>query len=570
MYRTALRSIAATALAAATVTATALLATPARAAGATLTVNVGAPARPVTHAAVGSLYGLVENNRPPDSLLYPIRMRDSVQPAPGTQQRPNGQPPGGDALLVAQQATRVGGGVVIRMPDIYPTFPYQWVSWNDWLAKVDAQVNARAAATTVTNVVGWELWNEPDFTWNTNAAGDFNAGWVRTFQRVRALDTVTPIHGPSITGWNLNWMRSFLTNARNNNALPDVVTWHELGSTTAVIAAHVAAYRALENELGIGTRPIAINEYAAPNEVDVPGRVTSYIAKLERGGVSSANRAFWFEYGTFNGLVVNNSQPTASWWLYRWYGDMAGNMVATTPQTQTGLDGFASYDGTRRIVHVLFGNESGTNSVRVTGLGALGGTVRVRLESTPNTGRFTAVAAPTAISNTTVPISGGAITVTVPNMEAGRAYHLVVEPTSGVPAFQQRYEAENASVFRALRLSAGSASNGGYVGRIDNTGNFRTDSYVDFIVNVPTARAYTMTIGYANGGGTTSTQGLAYNGGPWSTVSYPPTGSWGQFGATVTQTVNLRAGFNTIRLAKGSPFFAGGTGFAELDYIHLI
>jgi hypothetical protein len=77
-----------------------------------------------------------------------------------------------------------------------------------------------------------------------------------------------------------------------------------------------------------------------------------------------------------------------------------------------------------------------------------------------------------------------------------------------------------------------------------------------------------MAIRYANGTGTTSTQGLAFNGGAWSTVSYPPTGGWAQFG-TVTTTVNLRAGANTIRLAKGSPFFAGGTGFAELDYIEL-
>ncbi|GAB3892249.1 carbohydrate-binding protein [Kibdelosporangium lantanae] len=91
---------------------------------------------------------------------------------------------------------------------------------------------------------------------------------------------------------------------------------------------------------------------------------------------------------------------------------------------------------------------------------------------------------------------------------------------------------------------------------------------MDFVVNVPTARTYTMTIGYANGTGTTSTQGLAYNGGAWSTVSYPPTSGWGQFG-TSTTAVTLRAGYNVIRLAKGSPSFTGGTGYAELDYIQL-
>jgi hypothetical protein len=364
-------------------------------------------------------------------------------------------------------------------------------------------------------------------------------------------------------------MRAFLTNARNTNTVPDLVIWHELNHTSASIAANVAAYRSLESSLGISPRPIFINEYAWTDEIDVPGRVTSYIAKLERAGVLAADRAFWYEYGTVNGLVVNNNQPTGSWWLYKWYGDMAGSMVRTTPPVQTGIDGFASYDSTRRRVDVVFGDESGTNSVQLTGLGALGSSVRVTLESTPASGRFTAVTAPTTISNTTYTVSNGQITVPVPNMSATSAYHLLVQPVSGVPAYQQRYEAENASVFRATRLSASSASNGGYVGRIDNAGNPRSDSYLDFVVNVPTARSYTMTIGYANGTGATSTHGLAYNGGAWSTVSYPPTAGWGQFGATVSTTVNLRAGYNVIRLAKGAPNFGGGTGFAELDYIHL-
>lgn len=537
--------------------------------GRVLTVATGSAFRPVRHIAAGGLYALAENNRPPDSTLLPLRLNSLVQPAPGVGQRPNGQPPGGDSLLIAPQADRVGAAQYIRMPDIYPNFPYQWVSWADWLSKVDTMVTARLNATNVSNVVGWEIWNEPDWTWNTSAAGSFNEGWVRTYRQIRARDTLTPIVGPGTAGWQPSYMQSFLTHAKANNALPDVVVWHELNHTSASIAANVAAYRRMEASLGISPRPISINEYAWTDEVDVPGRVANYIAKLERAGVADAERAFWFEYGTVNGLVTNN-QPTAAWWLYKWYGDMAGNMVTTVPQTQTALDGFASYDGTRRQVHVLFGNESGTNTVRLTGLGALGTTVRVRLESAPNSGRFTAVNAPTTHSDTTATASGGALNVSVPNMDAGRAYHLIVEPTSGVPSYQQRYEAENAAVFRAGRLSATSASNGGYVGRIDNSGDFRTHSYVDFVVNVPTARNYTMTIGYANGTGATATQGLAYNGGAWSTVSYPATSGWGQFGSTVSTTVNLRAGYNVIRLAKGSPFFAGGTGFAELDYIQLV
>jgi hypothetical protein len=85
-------------------------------------------------------------------------------------------------------------------------------------------------------------------------------------------------------------------------------------------------------------------------------------------------------------------------------------------------------------------------------------------------------------------------------------------------------------------------------------------------VTVPTARGYTMSVRYAKGTGAPSTQGLAYNGNAFTTLSHPPTPGWGQF-ASVDVPVNLKAGDNVIRLAKGSPGFAGGTGFAELDSI---
>ncbi|MEU5700047.1 CBM35 domain-containing protein [Streptomyces aurantiacus] len=545
--------------------------TPAHAAGGTLTVDVSSPFKPVTRVAAGGLYALKDASTPPDdALLQALRPHTHTQPAPGVQQKPNGQPAGGDALVVAGKAERTGAGEIIRMPDIYPDFPYRWVSWDDWLGKVDTMVDKRLAATGATNIRGWELWNEPDWTWNTAAAGPFDDGWARTFKAVRAKDSVTPIVGPSDSAYSSARMRDFLTSARASGTVPDVICWHELVSRPDLIASHVADYRAIEADLGLTPRPISVNEYGAPAEIDVPGRISSYISKLERAKVWSADRAFWYEYGTFNGLLTTSAyQPTASYWLYKWYGDMAGNMVTTTPSSLSGLDGFASYDTTRKAVDVVFGNEAGTNTVNVKGLAPLGSTVKVTLRSTPGSGRTTAVTAPTTVSTTTHQVSNGAISVSVPNMNADAAYQLAITPAGAATDYQHRYEAENSSVFRAESLSSAGASNGGYVGRIDNIGDARTHSYVDFVVNVPTSRAYQLSIGYANGTGAAATQGLAYNGGAWTTVSYPPTAGWGQFGATVSQTVTLRAGYNVIRLAKGSPGFAGGTGYAELDYIQV-
>ncbi|GGN46474.1 hypothetical protein FHR83_008544 [Actinoplanes campanulatus] len=541
---------------------------PARAAGNTLTVNVGTVVRPVTHVASGGLYAVDTGTKPPLEQMYPLRLNHLTQPPPGVQQLGNGATtPCCDGALAAGKVTSAGAQQFWRLPDIYKDFPYRWVSWTDWEAKVRTMVQTRLNATTTTNVDGYELWNEPDWTWNTSAAGTFNAGWTRTHRLIRTLDTVTPIVGPSHSVYNHDWMVGFLTNARDTATLPDVIVWHELENDKYLdVQAHVADYRAIESSLGISPRPISINEYASPSQVDIPSVAVHYMAVFERHGIRSAERAYWYEAGTLNGLLYNNA-PTSSYWTYKWYGDMAGNIVQTVPGSW--LEGVAAYDSTRKVVNVVLGGDSGDNTVRVNGLGALGSQVRVTLSRSGTTGRFTNQSAPIAVSSATYTVSNGSISVPVTGMHAWDSYQLLIAPASGASTWQQRYEAENATVVNANRFSSGSASNGGYVGQIDGSANPRNQSFVDFLVNVPAARSYTMTIGYANATGATATHGLAYNGGGWQTISYPPTAAWGVFGSTVNTTVTLKAGWNMIRLAKGSPNLTAGTGYAELDYIHL-
>jgi hypothetical protein len=542
---------------------------PAQAAGNTLVVNAAAPYKPVTYVGSGGLYALATASNPSVALLKPLRLRQHTQPPPGVQQLGNGATvPTGDALVVAPAAIANGAQQYVRMPDIYPNFPYQWVSWADWDAKVDKMVQDRLAANGTTNINGWEVWNEPDWTWNTSAAGSFNAGWTRTVNRIRTLDTITPVVGPSYAIYNSAAMRAFMTNARDTGTLPGVVTWHELDDFSwNRIDENVADYRQIEQDLGISPRPISINEYGSPNQVDTPSVAAHYIAQFERTGVNDAERAYWYESGTVGGLVWNN-QPTGSYWLYKWYGEMAGNMVTVTPSGD--WDGAASYDSTRRIVNVIFGGDYGNNSVRVDGISSFGSSAQVTVNHTPNTGRHGTAAAPTQVLSQTLPIVNGSVTVPLTNTDYLGAYQLIVTPAGGpLTSYQQRYEAENATVVNAQRRSSGSASNGGYVGGIDGSANARNQSFVDFLVLVPNAGAYTLTIRYANGTGATSTHGLAYNGGGWQTVSYPPTGAWGNPTGSVSQQVTLNAGYNMIRLAKGSPYFGGGTGYAELDYIQL-
>lgn len=524
------------------------------------TVDVSNLYRPVTHVASGSLYGLAEQGRPADDLIAPTHPKMFTQMAPDGQQLPNGETkPIGDALKVAPIAKRNGAEVTIRLPDIYPDFPYQWVSWDDWYGKVDKMVQARLDSGA-DNIYGYELWNEPDWTWNTNKAGPFNDGWTKTYNRIHALDPNTKTIGPSISKYDSNFIKSFLTNARDTNTLPDIISWHELDGPKPIID-HVADYRAIEKELGISPRPISINEYSTPAEEAVPGDLSQYIAQFERSGVDTATIAFWFRPGRLSNLITANGEKNGGWWLYKWYGDMNGQMALTTPGNSSNLDGAASVSNDKKEIDVLFGGGSGNQNVVIKGLDGLStfsGTASVKLESTPWYGVDTAVSEPTTVFTGNVAIQNGQITIPVTDMKSSSGYHVTITPASQSDI--TRYEAEKANVQGASVLSSSHASSSSYVGRIDHP-----DSYVEFTVNAPAAGNYNLTVGYANGGSSTSQQSLSVNRAEATTLNYPATGGWldAADGAAVQQQIALKEGSNTIRLTKA------GSGYAELDYIQL-
>ncbi|PWV98539.1 carbohydrate binding protein with CBM6 domain [Paenibacillus cellulosilyticus] len=527
--------------------------------------------RPVTHAASGALYGLAEEGRPTDDLIAPLKPRMFTQMAPSGGQLPNGEvSPIGDALKVASIAERNGASVTIRMPDIYPDFPYKWVSWDDWYAKVDQMVNARLTSGA-SNIYAYELWNEPDWTWDTTKAGAYLDGWKKTYDRVRSLDPDTPIMGPSYSIYVESWLRDFLSYCKTNNCLPDIISWHELGDFSGTpnpqnIESRIANYRAIEQELGIDPLPISINEYMAYSEDTIPGNTIQYIAQFERGGVDTANTAFWFRPGRLSNIVTDTGKRNGSWWMFKWYGDMTGKMAMTTPPqpSSMGLDGIASVDTSSSNVQVIFGGADGDRDIVVRGfdsdgLAYTGGKAYVTVESTPWYGVDTEVKAPTAVYSGEFDIVDGQIIVPMTDMNPISAYHIVITPAQATA--NTRYESEHATTNKAGIFASEHASNVKYVGQIDFA-----DSYIEYTVNAAAAGTYNLTIGYANGMDTVSTHELSVNGKAAGTVSYAPTGGWTWSGKTgvASVQVTLTAGANTIRLTKGET-----GGYAEQDYIQL-
>ncbi|WP_051450364.1 ricin-type beta-trefoil lectin domain protein [Actinospica robiniae] len=388
----------------------------------TLVVAANQSFRPVTHVATGSLYGLATATVPADSLVEPLHPNTFVQMAAGGKQQATG-----DILKVAGEAAKAGAKVVDRLSDYYAGWPYQYNASN-WSSVVSTQIS-EIKASGITNLTSYELWNEPDNTWLTSN-GTFNAFWTKTFNQVRSLAPGVPIQGPSYSD-NISGMQSFLQNAVATNTVPDIISWHELESS-GKIAGDVATVQGLESSLGISPRPIAIEEYAAPSQVGIPGDLVGYIAQFERLGINNAELAFWNQSGALGDLLTGQGgSPNGAYWLYDWYGSMTGNMVTTTPSGS--LDGAASVPSAQNQVNVVFGGGSGSTAVTVNGLNALAGfsgssQVTATLQYTPSPGRTVAVSAPTTVSQTTYTVANGSVTVPVSSMNAAYGYHLVITP----------------------------------------------------------------------------------------------------------------------------------------------
>jgi len=410
-----------------------MAAAPARAVT-TLSIDLSTRLGPVTHAAGGSLYGVLET-QPADvmGLIAPLRPKVLNNPAADVQQ------PVGDALVVAQRVAPTGTAVSIRLADWLTGF-YTFTTMADWFNKI-GQTVSRKQAGGLTNIYGYEVWNEPNGTWASSNPLPFNQFWMQTVAKLRTLDPGAKLIGPSISFLDMNYMQGFLSFCQTNACLPDIVSWHELDG--ANLTGDIQTYRALEERLGIGPLPISINEYSGAGHINVegqPGASAPLIAKFERFRVESACISFWDvgHPGRLGSLLATDTTPNGGWWFYKWYGDMSGDMVATTPPTPnsaTALDGFANVDGAGRSASVLFGGTSdGTVQLVVTGFRTasfLGSTVHAVVEHTPFVNRTTPVTATDTLSTADVVISGDQISITVAGINATDGYRLVLTPAGG-------------------------------------------------------------------------------------------------------------------------------------------
>ncbi|MBB6633372.1 carbohydrate-binding protein [Cohnella thailandensis] len=538
-----------------------------------LSVNTGA----IQHGASGFLYGLSDPGIPSDNMLIPLKPQSISQKAPDGLQHPNG-----DALVVAPQFIRAGGSqILIEMQDIYQNWPYENNGLADYLTKVDTIVN-KVLADPNKSIYAFIPFNEPNWIWynSTDKLQNFFNDWKTVYQRIRSIYPAAKIAGPAYAYYHADVYSQFMTFAKNNNVLPDIMIWHELDNSFFTDwNTHYNHYRGIETSLGITPRPIIINEYGrASTDIGVPGNLVQFISKFENSKVGG-NIAYWTTAGGLNDLVTQNNRPTGAWWLYKWYGDMTGNTVQVTPPAQNGsLQGVATLDSSKKQARVILGGSVNSSDVFGTdvvikGFGSapyFGNAAHVTVWGTDNTGTNPA-GVPYVVQEGDYSIVNGQIAVPVNGMKALSAYQLIITPDKDLSTVgsSTRYQAEYADISGTASITYGST--GGYSGTsfVEGYGGTNNAS-TNFVVNAASNGYYDVTVRYAAGpfGSAPSTRSLRMdlNGSTLTDLSLPATASWDTWNDS-TIRVFLTAGINRISLKA---YTNDESDAVNIDYIDVL
>ena len=489
----------------------------------TVVFDAAAPGAAVSSRASGYLYGLAEENVPDALMAQSLDISGVSQKVIGGLQHPIG-----DVDHVAGNLDACDY-IVVYLQDAYSTWyydndaiydarragTYDWQTYleEDYFPRVREKVTALRQTDYADRLV-YCLYNECDNgvwfgTWMEDgeyAAFDdagrdnFFSAWKQTCALVRSLAPEAKLGGPGYYEYNRSKEYQFLSYCKENDCAPDVMIWHELGELSSEQwDLHVAEYRTLEAEIGLGELPIIVTEYGMMEECGNPARMFRYIRQIEETGVWG-NIAYWRLADNLCDNTADGVSPNACWWLYRWYADMEGNLLSKDVRDMFHADvgkalregrqlrykrfnAFGAVNDEKNEIRILAGGADYTGRVKIKNLGELnlGRAVRVRVESVSFEGLGGKVFAPTFIKEYDAPIPFGSLTVKLPDMDLNSVYHITVTPapvrgeTVENPYLPVRYEFENGTLLgAAYTYDSAYATTGevaGMVGGIEREGD---------------------------------------------------------------------------------------------------
>lgn len=484
----------------------------------------------ITRGSTGFLYGLTDDGVSSDTTLNGLSL-DSNSVLVG--KSPDGvQHPNGDVLNTTDQWKRNGGGEIqVYMKEAYKNFPY--VAYGDggmdgdYVPKLKEMVTKfNTKYPDLKDDIVWIPFNEPDISdanyynlTNYNSKYDsvrtkFFEDWNKAVEAIRSVYPQARIGGPNNSAYSDRFYRDFFQNAKEHGTVPDVVTWHELGSGFGSYLSNFQKWKTLEKDVLSDYAPpentglkqgqtikVSINEYAWKDqngkaiEQVKPGRLLQYVARFEKTGAQGA-LPYWYPAGDLDWLVTKNNQVTGSYWLYYWYGLMKGDLLKVDLPDENGKPQvLASYNKDSNQTQILLGGSNESSYSTTLNLSALP-------DKYPNGAHVTIYAtdstAPANLSNVSVnvpaasdgpyvvaeqdlSIANGQASLPLNNLKGDSAYYAVIAPaTSQGKVSNSTVEAEYARRNGTAKVTYGNASGysgTGYVEGADATAS--SDFFVD-------------------------------------------------------------------------------------------
>ncbi|MDR2902909.1 MAG: hypothetical protein LBU77_00130, partial [Clostridiales bacterium] len=486
---------------------------------------------PIMHGSAGFLYGVSSEGVPTTNLLTPLKPKVlATKGALGTEH------PYGDALDVAKTFLESGGQMVQMYNSNYyaifgPTVTSQEyatvletviapavVEWKkQWKEEhhADPVTGIDDLGLDIDKAIHYLPINEgtPNRGAGNGDQGFFNS-WRMFYEAIKRADPKATVAGPNdaLYGhWRGSGMRGFLTLCHENNVWPDIVTWHQLDNSESRFAAYpreFADYYDICADLGREPSQVVINEYAQFIDCAVPGRLVNFFANFEENQVYAC-LPFWHQANNLNDLGADANEPNAAWWLYKWYGDMSGDLLQVERRNTplTGLNAVPTIDDNKRITTTLFGGVDGDAAVVLQNLDQtetfMGAEkVHVRVDATYFKS-FNSMVEPETVIEGTFALEDGDLIMEMSGMKFSDAYQLVVTPaketdTVGNPltaAHHTIYEAEDAEKIGDVSQTGDGKY---YLSNGQGVINFSTNGGIDYTIDVPVDGRYKIEFIYGN------------------------------------------------------------------------
>ncbi|MER5217082.1 hypothetical protein ABT063_42775 [Streptomyces sp. NPDC002838] len=498
-----------TVAAAATVLSTVIGVVPAQADTITVTVDYGSDVGPSNQVASGYLHG-IDATSPAQYLIDGVKVRsirgaDHHPNLPSLFDRPTYD-------RVKATGARLQVGVYYYVAD--PTHPDRDYRPGDggnqdrWRRIVNSVYDEAQAGEY--QVDSWITWNEPDLQWNTTARPftSYLAAHNVAYDTLKARDPALKVQAPELSGYSFARLTQFLTYCKQNDCLPQVLSWHELTAGAPDIPGHTAQIKQWMIDNGITPMPIAITEYQGTGygKADAwdAGVNVRYLAQFERSvpnGLVDGLYSAWewvgdnpdFVATLGNATTRSANLPRGVWWNYNTYKDMTGRLARTTSSAATAVDAFTAVDTTQRRSTGLIGNQTTAAHTVTLDLRNIPTTLqrdgKIRLRAT----RIDDVAEltnPVKVLEGDYTVTGNTAKVTLPALPASASLRFDVSPViAGSP--KTVYEAESLPVTSTSGVVRRDfAEEGASAGQASVLESTAVGQSVTYTVNVPATARY--------------------------------------------------------------------------------